>query len=183
MSSNKIIILLQPFLSHNLRKRLCSKNCSDKNETAKIDKQVKKESVPKAIDEAPEIPKSITIPISGDTDMSLLKEIPKDILRDRTAKISKPSRNVMQSGTNNLHHWQLTFDTKERWENPNIGWCSSGDPMSNVKLQFTSKQEAIAYCEKNKFRWILSEGITDKRPRRRSYRDNFVNKRCRVSTK
>lgn len=31
----------------------------------------------------------------------------------------------MQSGTNNIDHWELDFDTKERWENPLMGWSST----------------------------------------------------------
>lgn len=31
----------------------------------------------------------------------------------------------MQSGTNNINRWQIDFDTRERWENPLMGWTST----------------------------------------------------------
>ena len=35
-----------------------------------------------------------------------------------------PSRTAMQSGTHNMRRWRVDFDTKERWENPLMGWAS-----------------------------------------------------------
>ncbi|XP_057669119.1 NADH dehydrogenase [ubiquinone] iron-sulfur protein 4, mitochondrial-like [Diorhabda carinulata] len=106
-----------------------------------------------------------------------------DQLRHRVARISKPAKNCMQSGTNNTHVWQLRFDTKERWENPCIGYCSSGDPISNVVLKFSTKEEAIKFCEKNKWNFF-SQDSSPKKFIKKSYADNFVyNKRHRVSTK
>lgn len=31
----------------------------------------------------------------------------------------------MQSGTNNIGHWEMEFETRERWENPLMGWSST----------------------------------------------------------
>ena len=55
--------------------------------------------------------------------VSSLSGVPEEQLK-RVARISMPSRNVMQSGTDNINHWQLEFDTQERWENPLMGWTS-----------------------------------------------------------
>lgn len=35
-----------------------------------------------------------------------------------------PAKNAMQSGTDNIGFWQIEFETRERWENPLIGWSS-----------------------------------------------------------
>ena len=56
--------------------------------------------------------------------MSELSGVPKDQLERRVARIYMPAPNAMQSGTENTHHWQLVFDTQERWENPLMGWAS-----------------------------------------------------------
>ena len=97
--------------------------------------------------------------------MNSLSGVPEEQLQ-RIARIFVPSRNAMQSGTDNINHWQLEFETQERWENPLMGWtsryvlvthttlqvallCSSGDPLSNMSLTFDSKEEAIAYAVKN----------------------------------
>lgn len=55
--------------------------------------------------------------------VSSLSGVPEEQLK-RVARISMPTRNAMQSGTHNINHWQLDFDTQERWENPLMGWAS-----------------------------------------------------------
>ena len=55
--------------------------------------------------------------------VSSLSGVPEE-QQKRMARISMPSRNAMQSGTDNINHWQLDFDTQERWENPLMGWAS-----------------------------------------------------------
>lgn len=55
--------------------------------------------------------------------------------------------------------------------------------MSNMKVQFSTKEDAIAYCEKNGWQWFVQEG-TVKPMRPKSYGVNFSwNKRTRTSTK
>lgn len=36
-----------------------------------------------------------------------------------------PAKNAMQSGTDNIGQWEMEFDTRERWENPLMGWAST----------------------------------------------------------
>ncbi|EMP42386.1 NADH dehydrogenase [ubiquinone] iron-sulfur protein 4 [Chelonia mydas] len=55
----------------------------------------------------------------------------------------------MQAGVNNTKKWKLEFDTRERWENPLMGWASTADPLSNMVLAFSTKEDAIAFAEKN----------------------------------
>ena len=55
--------------------------------------------------------------------VSSLSGVPEEQLQ-RVARISMPSRNTMQSGSDNTNHWQVDFDTQERWENPLMGWAS-----------------------------------------------------------
>lgn len=59
---------------------------------------------------------TVLAPISG---------IPEEQFKTRRVRIYEPPKNAMQSGTNNIGHWELDFDTKERWENPLMGWCST----------------------------------------------------------
>ena len=56
--------------------------------------------------------------------MSSLSGVPEEQLETRVARIFVPARNAMQSGTDNIQHWELQFDTQERWENPLMGWAS-----------------------------------------------------------
>ncbi len=55
--------------------------------------------------------------------MTSLSGVPEEQL-GRVARIFMPSRNAMQSGTHNINHWKLEFETQERWENPLMGWAS-----------------------------------------------------------
>lgn len=60
----------------------------------------------------------------------------------------------------------------------------SADPMSNLKNDFRTKEEAIAYCERNGFKWYVQTNKSVKPERVKNYGVNFSwNKRTRVSTK
>ncbi|XP_026461505.1 NADH dehydrogenase [ubiquinone] iron-sulfur protein 4, mitochondrial-like [Ctenocephalides felis] len=113
-------------------------------------------------------------PISG---------IPEEHIKTRRVRIYKPPKNAMQSGTNNIQHWQMEFDNRQRWENPLMGWASTGDPLSNLKIDFNSAEDAIAHCEKNGWEWYV-EHKTTKPEKVKNYGINFSwNKRTRTSTK
>ncbi|GFS11473.1 NADH dehydrogenase [ubiquinone] iron-sulfur protein 4, mitochondrial [Elysia marginata] len=58
-----------------------------------------------------------------------------------------------------------------------------GDPLSNTEVNFGSKEDAIAFCEKNGWDWFVEEQQKPKRMMK-SYGSNFAwDKRTRVSTK
>ncbi|GJQ79123.1 Ndufs4 [Trypoxylus dichotomus] len=123
------------------------------------------------------------ITIKGPEVISPVSGIPEEHIKERRVRIYEPPKNCMQSGTDNIQHWEIDFDTRERWENPLMGWVSTGDPHSNLKVQFASKDEAIAFCEKNGWKWFLQEKTT-KLMKPKSYGVNFSwNKRTRVTTK
>ena len=67
----------------------------------------------------------------------------------KRAKIFKPAKTAMQSGKRNTKNWVLKFDTLNTGINPLMGWENSKDTMSEVKLQFSSKEQAINYAKKN----------------------------------
>jgi NADH dehydrogenase (ubiquinone) Fe-S protein 4 len=41
---------------------------------------------------------------------------------------------TVQSAAANAKQWQITWKNKERWTNPLMGWTSTADPMSNLKV-------------------------------------------------
>jgi hypothetical protein len=94
-----------------------------------------------------------------------------------TARIYRPSRTATQSGSANAKHWILDFEPAEpRQIDPLMGWTSSGDMTSQVRLNFATKQEAINYAEKNG----LSYRVEESKPVARhilSYSDNFKSTR------
>ena len=89
------------------------------------------------------------------------------------ARIYKPTRNAMQSGTAKTKEWVLDYEPEEpRGIEPLMGWTSSGDMKQQLKLRFTTKQEAIAYAERHGIPYQIVE---PKEPARRTiaYADNF----------
>ncbi|XP_048359939.1 NADH dehydrogenase [ubiquinone] iron-sulfur protein 4, mitochondrial [Sphaerodactylus townsendi] len=123
------------------------------------------------------------ITVDEKLDLTPLTGVPEEHIKTRRAHIFVPARNAMQAGVNNTKKWKMEFDTRERWENPLMGWASSADPMSNLFLTFATKEEAIAFAEKNGWSYDVQERRIPK-PKSKSYGANFSwNKRTRVSTK
>ena len=91
----------------------------------------------------------------------------------RKAKIYKPSKSAMQSGKRNSKDWLLQFETLNTEINPLTGWETSKDTMSEVKLKFSSKEEAITYAKKNKIDYIVQEP-QERKVIIKSYTDNFL---------
>ena len=90
-----------------------------------------------------------------------------------TARIYKPARSAMQSGTAKTEEWTLDFEPEQpRMVEPLMGWTSSGDMKQQVRLSFDTKEEAIAYCERNGIAYQLFESKPSPRARM-SYADNF----------
>jgi hypothetical protein len=94
-----------------------------------------------------------------------------------TARIFKPAKNAMQSGTAKTKEWQLDYEPEQpRVIEPLMGWTSSGDMKQQLTLRFDSKEDAIAYCGRE---GIPYEVIEPKEPARRqaAYADNFAFRR------
>jgi len=68
-----------------------------------------------------------------------------------------PNKNPMQSGIAKSDKWILEFKTKDPTKNPLMGWESSSDTLSELKLEFSSKELAINYAKKKKINFELIE--------------------------
>jgi hypothetical protein len=80
----------------------------------------------------------------------------------------------MQSGTAKTKEWMLDYEPEQpRAIDPLMGWTSSGDMKQQLRLLFDTKEEAMAYCERN---GIAFEVFDSKPPQRAriSYSDNFA---------
>jgi len=89
------------------------------------------------------------------------------------ARIYQPTRNAMQSGKARTKAWLLEYEpASPRRIDPLMGWTSSSDMLSQVQLEFDSKDEAVAYARKHNIAYDLFEAH---RPvtRPKSYADNF----------
>ena len=79
----------------------------------------------------------------------------------------------MQSGLRNCKNWLLEFDTLDKGINPLTGWETSRDTMSEVKLEFSTKEQAINYAKKNNIFYYIMEPKKRKLIKK-SYADNFL---------
>ena len=89
------------------------------------------------------------------------------------AKIYKPTKTAMQSGLRNTSKWVLEFDTQNTGINPLMGWETSKDTMSEVKLEFSTKDSAISYAKKNNIEYYIVEP-QKRKIIKKSYADNFL---------
>ena len=89
------------------------------------------------------------------------------------ARIYKPARTAMQAGLAQTKDWVLEYEPEApRGIEPLMGWTSSSDMRSQVKLTFDTKEEAIAYAERNGIAYSVIEPEASK-PVRKAYADNF----------
>ena len=86
-----------------------------------------------------------------------------------------PDIRSMQSGKKSSKNWLLKFDTLDTGVNPLMGWESSKDTMSEVKLEFSTKDQAINYAKKNNLNYYIIEPQKHKIIKK-SYSDNFLKK-------
>ena len=84
-----------------------------------------------------------------------------------------PNKNPMQSGLAKDNKWILSFITKDPTRNPLMGWESSSDTLTELKLEFSSKELAINYAKKKKIDFDLIEPKKRKTVKK-SYADNFL---------
>ena len=91
----------------------------------------------------------------------------------RKAKIYIPNKSAMQSGLGKLDKWILEFEVNDPTQNPLMGWESSDDTYSELKLEFPTKELAINYAKKKKINYEIIEQKKRKTVKK-SYADNFL---------
>jgi hypothetical protein len=90
-----------------------------------------------------------------------------------SARIFSPAKTAMQSGKAKTGHWVLEFDPeKPRKIDPLMGYTTSGDMKSQIRLIFPTREEAVAYAEKHAIAFRVEEPKEAKR-RQISYAENF----------
>lgn len=95
------------------------------------------------------------------------------------ARIYKPARTAMQSGTAKTKHWVLEYVAGQaRSVDPLMGWTSSSDTQAQVKLRFDTKEAALEYAEENGIDAVVQEPKTRKpNIRPGGYGENFATNR------
>ncbi|KAK4130518.1 hypothetical protein BT67DRAFT_445576 [Trichocladium antarcticum] len=97
-------------------------------------------------------------------------------LQARTVRIYKPAKPATQSGDKIGRRWRMDWDVLgkgHRWENPLMGWQSSGDQMQGTHIHFKSKEDAIAFAEKQGYEYFVQEpNVRSFAPK--AYANNFM---------
>ena len=91
----------------------------------------------------------------------------------KKAIIFSPNKSAMQSGLAKTGKWLLEFETANPTNNPLMGWESSSDTLTELKLEFASKELAINYAKKNKIDYEIIE-LKKRKTVKKSYADNFL---------
>jgi hypothetical protein len=95
------------------------------------------------------------------------------------ARIYQPARTAMQSGAAKTHLWVLDYAPASAREiDPLMGWTSSGDTESQVRLRFETRAAAEEYARANG----IDYDLTEPKPRKpvirpRGYGENFATDR------
>ncbi|XP_010556468.1 PREDICTED: NADH dehydrogenase [ubiquinone] iron-sulfur protein 4, mitochondrial-like [Tarenaya hassleriana] len=107
-------------------------------------------------------------------EVGIVSGIPEQHLRRRVI-IYSPARTATQQGSGKVGRWHINFLSTNKWENPLMGWTSTGDPYANVGeagLSFDSEEAARAFAERHGWEYTV------KKPhapllKPKSYADNF----------
>ena len=78
-----------------------------------------------------------------------------------------------RQGLGKSNKWILEFETNQPTINPLMGWESSSNTLSELKLFFDTKDQAIEYANKNKIEFVLIEN-NQRSFVKKSYTDNFL---------
>ena len=95
------------------------------------------------------------------------------------ARIYRPARTAMSSGTAKTKHWVLEYaPATSREVDPLMGWTSSSDTQAQVRMRFDTKEAALEYAQDRGIEAIVQEPKVRKpNIRARGYGENFATDR------
>ena len=101
-----------------------------------------------------------------------------------SARIYRPARNAMQSGTAKTRDWVLEYVSETAREvDPLMGWTSNADTQAQVRLKFDTREQAIEYAQEHGIDAVVQEP-NRRKPNLRAggYGENFATNRRQVWT-
>ena len=89
------------------------------------------------------------------------------------ARIYKPAKTAMQSGSAKYNKWVLKFlDQKNQLKDTMMGWNGGSSTVSQIELKFSTKEEAVSYAKKNSIDYEVLE-TSERKVITKSYAVNF----------
>ncbi|KAI3972763.1 hypothetical protein MKX01_019421 [Papaver californicum] len=107
-------------------------------------------------------------------EIGMVSGIPREHLHRRVV-IYSPARSATQQGSGKVGKWKINFMSNQKWENPLMGWTSTGDPYANVgdaALSFESEEAAKFFAEKHGWEYVVKKHHTPLL-KVKAYADNF----------
>ncbi|KAI3972762.1 hypothetical protein MKX01_019420 [Papaver californicum] len=77
--------------------------------------------------------------------------------------IYSPAWSATQQGSGEVGKWKINFMSEQKWENPLMGWTSTGVPYANVgdaALSFKSEEAAKFFAEKHGWEYVVKKNHT-----------------------
>jgi len=88
-------------------------------------------------------------------------------------RVYQPRKNAMQSGRARTQQWLVEFEPGAQVKNDNLmGWVGCGDTRNQLRMRFPTREEAVAFCEKNELDFYVSEPKS-RTTKIKAYADNF----------
>ena len=89
------------------------------------------------------------------------------------ARIFQAPKTAMQSGWAKTHVWTLEYvNGSARHQDPLMGWTGGGDTQAQVKLTFETREEALAFADRNGLQYDIEIPL-QRRVKPKAYADNF----------
>lgn len=117
--------------------------------------------------------KAIT-PTATDNRPAIVNGYTQEILATRKVRIYAPAKAPTQSGVENTGFWKIEFVHGDRWSNPLMGWTGTSDPLTNMKLQFSTKEAAIKFAEQEGYTYEPVAPPQKAKIKPKTYSDNFI---------
>ena len=88
-------------------------------------------------------------------------------------RIYSPAKNTMQAGRGKTQNWLIEYETiSARKPEPLMGWTSSEDTLNQVRMDFATADEAIAFAQKQGWEYTIA-APQERVVTPRNYADNF----------
>ena len=96
-----------------------------------------------------------------------------------TARIFRPAKSAMSSGQAKSREWVLEYaNDTGREVDPLMGWTSSSDTQTQVRMEFPTKEAALEYASDHGIDAVVTEPKVRKpNIRQRGYGENFATDR------
>ncbi len=98
------------------------------------------------------------------------------------ARIYQQPKTAMQSGRANTDRWVVEFESEnKRGVDPLMGWTSSSDTQTQLRMWFPSKDAAVRFCEREGYMYSV-ETPRERKIRPKAYAENFRHDRLGLWT-